>query len=275
MTKGTLFLLSVIMVMALLTSCDKSATDDTAPVVSLLGSAPEPFPDTICGAVEPVVFHVRSGDTLAVDLMISDDVALSQYKIDIHSNFDCHGHKLNTEDWSVVEIGNLSGQEQVISRWFKVPSYVTAGEYHFQIQAIDKAGNDDPLANIYAIKVMNDTDEEAPVLSLDNPNPDNGRLSLRKGQSYTFSGLVRDNYSLWRGGNGRLEFFYRSMASGNTFRWGAPLIFAEADGVERQFSVTLLVPPTLSNGEYQVSVWAYDGVNNAAKPVYYSATITN
>jgi len=275
MKKGFTFLWSGLLMLVFMVSCDKSAADDTAPIISLISTRPAGIPDTICGAPEPVVFHVRSGDTLWLELLFSDDIALSQYKIDIHSNFDCHGHKLNTEDWTVVEIGDLSGREQVLRRWFKVPTYVTAGEYHFQVQATDKAGNDDPLSNVYAIRVMNETDEEIPVLRVDSPDPAGGRLNLRKGQAYTFTGMVRDNYSLWRGGNGRLELFYRSAVTGNTFRWGNPLLFTEADGVERQFSVTLLVPSTLSNGEYQVSLWAYDGVNNAAKPVYYSVTITN
>ncbi len=256
-------------------SCGNKNVDDTAPVIEFISFDPAPYPDTICGSLENVVFHVQSGGTLHFEARITDDVELSQFKIDIHSNFDCHGHKINTEDWVVLEIGDMSGKEHILRRTLQVPSYVTAGDYHFQIQAIDKAGNDDPLATVFAIKVRNHTDEEPPLLTITDPDPSAGVLTLQKGQEYAFSGTVSDNYSLWEGGNGKLEFFYRSTASGNTFRWGAPVAFTDSDGNFKAFSVTLRVPNTLVAGDYLISGWAYDGVNNAAKPVYFPSKIIN
>jgi hypothetical protein len=100
-------------------------------------------------------------------------------------------------------------------------------------------------------------------------------LTLRKGQNMTFAGNVADNLPLAEGGNGKVEIFYRSNASGNTFRWGSSLVFTPADGDYKDFSITLPVPSTAANGDYVVTVWAYDGVNNAALPVVYSARITN
>lgn len=258
-----------------ISSCGNKEVDDAAPVIEFLSFDPVPYPDTICGSLENVVFHVQSGGTLSFEARITDDVELSQFKIDIHTNFDCHGHKANTEDWAVLEIGDMSGKEYILRRDLQLPAYVTAGIYHFQIQAIDKAGNDNPQAYVFSIKVLNNTDEEPPILTITDPNPDAGLLTLQKGQDYTFTGTVSDNYSLWQGGNGKLEFFYRSNASGNTFRWGQPLVFTEADGNFKAFSVTLRVPNTLVAGDYVVSAWAYDGVNNAAKPVYFPARIIN
>jgi hypothetical protein len=275
MKKYALWLLPAFAFAILGSSCGNKEVDDTAPQIAFTFFDPAPRPDSICGGFENVVFHVQSGGALEFEARITDDVALSQYKIDIHSNFDCHGHKADTEDWVVLEVGDISGQEHILRRTLQVPSYVTAGDYHFQIQALDKAGNDDPQAAVFAIKVRNHTDTEPPILTLTDPDPAAGALTLRKGQDYTFIGTVSDDLSLWEGGNGKLEFFYRSNASGNSFRWGSPLVFTAADGNYKAFSVTLRVPNTIIAGEYLISVWAYDGVNNAAKPVYFPAQIIN
>ncbi len=256
-------------------SCESATVDDTPPVIQITASNPTPYPDSVCMGLEPVVFHVQGGGQLVIEAQITDDVALSQFKIDIHSNFDCHGHKLDTEDWTVLEVGDISGKEYLLRRTLEVPSNVTAGDYHFQIQALDKAGNSNPELSVFAIKVSHPSDEEPPVLEISSPSPDAGVLALRKGQDYTFTGTVTDNYSLWEGGNGKLEFYYRSGASGNTFSWGEPMNFTSADGRFMQFSVVLRVPATLVAGNYTISAWAYDGVRNVAKPVVYNAQITN
>lgn len=260
----------------LLSSCGPKNVDDTAPTLAFIALSPEPTPDFICGAEEQVVFHVRSGDTLSLDLRLSDDVELSQYKVDIHTNFDCHGHKMDTEDWVVLQTGNLSGKEYLLQLRLPVPANVTAGNYHFQIQVLDKAGNDNPTAYVYAIKVLNAADTTPPALNISSPVVNSGdMLVLRKGQNITFTGNVADNRPLAEGGNGKVEIFYRSNASGNTFRWGSPLVFTAADDDYKDFSLTLPVPNTAANGDYVVTVWAYDGVNNAAPPIIYSARITN
>ncbi|MBX2928015.1 MAG: DUF4625 domain-containing protein [Saprospiraceae bacterium] len=275
MKKYALRLLPLFTLALLGASCGNKAVDDAPPQIEFTFFDPAPRPDSICGGFENVVFHVESGGTLEFEARFTDNVELSQYKIDIHSNFDCHGHKSNTQDWAVLEVGDISGQEYTLRRTLQVPAYVTAGDYHFQIQALDKAGNDDPQAAVFAIKVRNQTDTVPPMLTITEPNPAAGTLSLRKGEEYIFSGTVSDNFSLWEGGNGKLEFFYRSNASGNSFRWGSPLVFTAEDDNYKSFSVTLRVPNTLIAGEYLISVWAYDGVNNAAKPVYFPAQIIN
>jgi hypothetical protein len=256
-------------------ACNPSAVDDTAPEIEITTSSPTPYPDSICNGWEPVVFHVEGGSQLTFEARITDDVALSQFKIDIHSNYDCHGHKLNTEDWAVLEVGDIQGKEYLLRRTLQVPANVTAGDYHFQIQALDKAGNGNPELAVFAIKVTNPVDDEPPVLTITSPDPAEGVISLRKGQEYTFTGFVSDNHSLWEGGNGRVEFFYRSGSSGNTFSWGEPRIFTVGDGRFAQFSIVLRVPPTLVAGNYTISAWAYDGVRNVAKPVVYNAQIIN
>lgn len=269
-------LLIMAVFLGLVSSCGPKNVDDTPPALAFLVVSPEPTSDFVCGSEEPVVFHLRSGDTLSLDLRLTDDVELSQYKVDIHTNFDCHGHKMNTEDWTVLKTGNLSGKESLLQLRLPVPANVTAGDYHFQIQVLDKAGNDNPAAYIYAIKVLNAADTTPPILNISSPIVNSGDvLVLRKGQNITFTGHVADNHPLAEGGNGKLEFFYRSNASGNTFRWGSPVVFTAADGDYKDFSITLPVPNTAANGDYVVTVWAYDGVNNAALPIVYAARITN
>jgi hypothetical protein len=73
---------------------------------------------------------------------VSDNELLRQYKIDVHPNFDCHAHaKLETADWSVSEVVELSGTSAQISRSILIPDSATAGTYHLSIQVADHFGN--------------------------------------------------------------------------------------------------------------------------------------
>ena len=69
-------------------------------------------------------------------MIFRDNEALSQYKVDIHNNFDCHGHARSTQDWTVLEVLDIEGTEQRVSRSLSVPDDVTAGNYHFHVQVI-------------------------------------------------------------------------------------------------------------------------------------------
>ncbi len=257
------------------TQCVQDSPDNTPPAVEFLSFTPQPTADEVCGATEPTVFHVLSGDTLRFRARFTDDEGLSQYKIDIHSNFDCHGHKDLTEEWSVLDIQDLQGLEQTVERGLPVPDYVTAGAYHFQIQVIDQAGNEDPFASFFSIKVLNDTDTIPPVLTLNEPNIGNGSLNWNKGETITFRGRVTDNFSLFEGGNGKLVFTYRSESSGNLFTWDEPFAFPETAGKDYEFAVDREVPATVQPGEFTIFIDAFDGVNNAAAQLEFSARISN
>jgi hypothetical protein len=81
------------------------------------------------------------GKTFLFKAKFSDNRELSQYKIDIHGDFDIHGHTTQQEEWETILIGDLSGKEQEIERTISVPADIKSGTYHFIVECTDKAGN--------------------------------------------------------------------------------------------------------------------------------------
>ncbi len=264
--KGTGLLLLV----AGVWSC-KGGADVEAPSLQFLLLDPAPRTGEVCGTEEPGVFFLSGGDSLHYQISFLDNEALSQYKIDIHENFDCHGHARTTEDWSVLDIRDLPAeQEQVVSGSLVVPADVTAGSYHFQVQVVDAAGNDDPLSNIYAIVVTNRRDTVAPVLLVSEPAA--GPFSVLKGSELVFKGQATDNYSLGEGGNGKFLLTYTRLASGNTFE-AVRTRLDDSTGDRTSFDLRFQVPNTLVAGAYRFVLSVYDGVNNESERVSWEVEV--
>jgi hypothetical protein len=283
MKKGILVLLTLGLA---ITACKDQDADVAAPSMKILSFSPQPVSGEICGEIQDTVFVVTGGEAIDLELLFSDDVALSQYKIDIHHNFDCHGHgggagpgislpdvPNQTEDWTVLEVVNLSGKEQIVNRTLPVPANVTAGAYHFFIQVIDEAGNDNPFANFYAIQAWNAADKEAPQIIVDEPTQSS--FSIAKCAPIAFKGRVIDNFSLSQGGNGVLFLTYTDLQSGNTFNTNAVFPFDSSVDKEFEFDFNYTVPSTLRTGAFRFSLRAFDGVHNSAESVDFSVNVTN
>jgi hypothetical protein len=281
--KKLFFLL--VMGVLMFSSCGDEEVDTMPPSLQFLDLAPAPSPDMVCGTMEDSVFHLKGGESLELSVRFRDDLALSQYKIDIHNNFDCHGHgggaapgvsvpgiTNQTEDWTVLEILGLSGVDQNVDKTLAVPENVTTGNYHFQIQVIDESGNDNPNANFYTLKLVNPIDEEAPNLSVTTPAED---FSIAKGATANFIGEVTDNYSLSEGGNGVLYLTYTDLNSGNTFLSNAVFPFDESVEKNYSFDFNFMVPNTLKAGDFIFSVRVHDGVRNVGEPVNFNVAVTD
>lgn len=266
-------------------ACGDAPVDVVPPAMQFLNLQPQPVAMEVCGVVEDSVFQLLSGDTLSFDVLFSDDVALSQYKIDIHQNFDCHGHgggaapggtqpqvSNQTTDWAVLEIIDLSGTQQTETKSMLVPENVTAGIYHFQVQVIDESGNDNPLANIYSLRLLNTRDTIAPELMLTQPSQTS--LSAARGSAIQFAGEVTDNYSLSEGGNGLVFVSYTDLSTSNTFLTPAVILFDDEVGESFSFDMEVVIPQTLKPGNYRYSVWTFDGVRNVAVPKVFEVTVT-
>jgi hypothetical protein len=207
---------------------------------------PAPREGMICGATMPEVFFLASGQSLSFEWIFRDNEALSQYKVDIHHNFDCHGHaRSETEDWSVFEVVDLSGTEQRVSRTLDVPENVTAGAYHFHVQVIDAAGNESPFSEFYDVRLINTLDTVAPQLAVSTP--EQSAFSLARGEESRFMGNVRDNYSLGEGGNGGLVLTYQGVDRGNLFE-ATRLEWSEGQGNRADFDFSFDIPRTLTTG---------------------------
>lgn len=265
-------------------ACGSSDVDIIAPEMEVVNYSPQPIEDEICGSLQPVVFNLTNNEALTFDVIFKDDVALSQYKVDIHNNFDCHGHgggsapslpvinvENQTTDWSVLDIQDLSGVSSPVLSTLTVPDNVTAGNYHFHIQVIDEAGNDSPFANFNALKIKNLRDTIAPVITVQEPNTNT--LSMNKGEVLRFVGNVQDNKSLSDGGNGVLYLSYTDLTSGNTF--STDIAFPFDDSVDNQFDFDFeyTIPLTLVSRTYRFALGANDGVRNVAPFIFFEVEV--
>ena len=267
----------------IIVSCDGNDIDVTPPFMDVISFNPNPEEKEICGTPDPTVFTLTGGDQLNFDVIFNDDDALSQYKIDIHNNFDCHGHgggsapsvavpnvDNQTEDWNLQEIQNIEGQSAAVIRSLDVPQNVTTGNYHFQIQVVDVSGNDNATSNVFSLKISNPLDVIAPQISVNQPA---NSFSIKKGESVRFVGQVTDDRSLSDGGNGVLYLAYTDLSSGNTFISDQVFIFDENVDKTFDYDFEYTIPQTLVAGSYRFSMGANDGVRNVADFQFFEVEV--
>ncbi|MBK8568023.1 MAG: DUF4625 domain-containing protein [Saprospiraceae bacterium] len=206
--------------------------------------------------------------------------------MDIHNNFDCHGHgggsapavavpnvENLTTDWTLLDIQDLSGTTTPVKRTLQVPQNVTAGLYHFQIQVIDESGNDNPAANFFALKIKNPLDDLSPTITVEQPSISS--FSVKKGDTIQFKGKVTDDRSLSDGGNGVLFLAYTDLSSGNTFTTNKVFVFDENVDKTFDYDFEYTIPQTLTTGNYRYSLGANDGVRNVASFQFFDVEVTN
>lgn len=254
--KTNIYLLSILL-SALLFSC-KTEQDRQAPTIEYLSVSPNFGSDSICGEFrENSVIRIYIGDSLKLGLKFSDNQGLSQYKIDIHDDFDCHDHKAVTlNPWQFLEISDLSGKEVILNKSIPIPSNISAGNYHFQIMLLDASGNEAGTTEAYTLKVINPNDSVAPVLSMTNPVTVN--IGANRGQAIVFSGTVNDNLPLL---GGKLELVYFTPSG---LKVSAQKIdFDNNIGSNYNFNINYIVPNSLSVGNYIFELRVFDGAGNS------------
>lgn len=130
------FVLSAIMC-ASFSACDEDEADTTKPVITL--DEPEDGDS------------LRIGESVHFECDFSDDEALGSYLIEIHNNFDGHGHKISSsqtrgEDTEAFyfkksyDISNLRNTH-VHHHDIVIPENATPGAYHLIVYCTDAAGN--------------------------------------------------------------------------------------------------------------------------------------
>ena len=100
---------------------------------------------TVCSVSYSNVLKVAAGATLQMKMRFQSNRELSQYKIDVHSNFDCHSHgriAAVSDAWELSQTVNLSGTDTVITANLPVPADAAAGNYDFIIRLLDTTGNE-------------------------------------------------------------------------------------------------------------------------------------
>lgn len=246
------------------TSCDNEGVDTQAPEITFLSIDPTPQPIKICGEYDSNSISIFGGKKVVFAIKIADDVELSQLKIDIHPNFDCHGHRsLSTTDWTVLELINLEGKLVEKELQLEVPETVTTGIYHFQLRAVDKAGNTSPAADFWNLNVQNPLDTVPPEYSIIYPTEH--PTSIGRGDQLIYRLQISDNNPLNMGGNSRVELSYRRENSNNTFIAAEKRLSTENKETEVEIGFT--IPSTLVTGDYIFQIRVWDGVNNMAEPI--------
>ena len=275
--------LLILVLLTMLTSCGKEVDSD-APAYEIDIRSHQLRLDSICGAPEPNVISYTEGDTLRFLLRARDEGGLSSYKIDIHQNFDCHGHgtgaapgvsipvtNSSTKDWTYIVVNEAQGTdlEQLIE--LRSPENVTAGNYHFSVKVLDQAGNEAENQTIYTLKVQNARDIVAPTLS---STLSSGQRSYRRGEELVIDGRITDDHSLANGGNGLVFLSYVDLASGNSFATNAFLVLANVTtATSYDYQLRFTIPPFLRPGNYRFIVSGFDGVRNQSKSISYTIEI--
>lgn len=133
--------------MALLSACGGSDDDHdmTLPTISGEGIVANPID---CQ-------QYRRGETIPFQYVFRDNVALGNYNIEIHHNFDHHTHgtsaitceqeakKAPVKDWKYNQSFPIaSGATLFTARQdIAIPTDIDPGDYHFMIRLLDAAGN--------------------------------------------------------------------------------------------------------------------------------------
>lgn len=258
-------ILIVLLLTAIMGCVQEGAIDTDPPLLEVLEWQPEPGEGLICNTIEEIVFRMTNEDTLRAYVRITDEGGLSELKIDIHNNFDCHGHRSSTQDWFVQDIIPLEGE--LFEDWIDIPApnNATAGKYHFGLQATDLSGNVTDRSLFYSIDILNLSDTLPPVWEWREPMA-SSTVQIERGAVLQLEGTLSDNRSLSLGGNVAIEILTRRLPGGNNItQFQLPLDDIEDN--QYNFSHEFVIPQTWLREKYELRIFAYDGVRNLAEPI--------
>jgi hypothetical protein len=118
----------------------KEDSDTTKPEINLI----EPADDD--------VLQIGGEHGVHFEAEFSDNEMLASYKVDIHPNFDNHGHAATKDATGIVDFEfektwTLSGKNQAIHHHeIEIPENATPGHYHLMVYCTDAAGNESHIA---------------------------------------------------------------------------------------------------------------------------------
>lgn len=258
-------LLLALLTSILFTSCRKDKPDGAdreVPTITLLSTVPAMVQGEACGEVSDRMIELGIDDTMTISVRFADDVELGSAKFDLHHNFDCHGHRGggggSSVLWNILDIVELSGKEQVMTRTWSPPQNVRPGLYHMMIQCLDALGKEAQWTLI-DVRVIDTEDSAPPVIVLDEPLEgasimDNGPIVIR--------GNVSDDVDL---GTGFLQVSFIT----NT---GIELAVARVDypkdaGTSVPFDLSYTIPSFVPRGNATLKLEAGDRRNNVSVAV--------
>jgi hypothetical protein len=239
----------------MLAACrDKEEQPDlSAPSIAVVQTSPAVTTFEVCGSLSDRTLVTQAGNGLTLSVRFTDDKELGSAKFDLHHNFDCHSHRSGTIQWSVLDIVDLSGKEQVITRTFTPPAEVITGNYHFSIQCLDAAGKEAEWVHI-DVFVRDPSDIVPPEIMINSPGEG---ASHSLGEPLAIALLVTDDQDM---GGGEVEI---TLITPNGLELSVARILPPVDqGVEVPVSISYAIPAFVPSGEASLRISAKDHVNN-------------
>lgn len=228
--------------LVLLNACSKGDEDKdtTKPVITL--STPKSGDEFI------------SGEKINVSVSFQDNKELSQYKIEIHDDFDGHTHlKTGSPAFSYTKIVALTSNG---SHHFAIdiPADVAAGPYHFIVNALDKAGNEADFAEA-EFTIKSSLDSIAPTLNIiPSPSPTAGVIHLHgAAKTITLNGTAGDNESVK---SYEVKLIHKTSKVNYLDRDG------NISGTTANINETVTFDDAWPDGDYLLVIEVYDLKNN-------------
>jgi len=209
------------------------------------------------------VYFDYLGDSLKFKIRVSDNQMLSQYKIDIHDNFDCHGHK-SLINWQYYLIQDLNTKDSLIEIKIPLPLSVSAGLYHLQCRTVDQSGNESDLGQFFNLYLIHPDDSIAPQIQINAPLSNS--IAIR-GQNLRFTANISDNQSL---DGGKIQIFVYTPSGNRVVVLSQDLPNPQGNQYNLDYFYTL--PTTFVSGNYEFILSVKDAKGNEKRtdfiPVY-------
>jgi hypothetical protein len=238
----------------LLAGCGKEErTDKERPEIALVQTSPSLVSFEVCGSMSDQVLLTQAGNGITLTVRFTDDKELGSAKFDLHHNFDCHSHRNGTITWTVLDIVELSGTEQLVTRTFTPPDEVITGNYHLGIQCLDATGKEAEWVHIDVV-VRDPSDIVPPEIAINSPAEG---ASHPLGEPLLIDLLVSDDQDM---GGGEVEI---TLITPNGIDLSVARILPPVDsGAELPVSISYAIPGFVPAGEATLRISAKDHVNN-------------
>lgn len=238
----------------LLAGCGKEERPDKdAPSIALVQTSPALTTFEVCGSMSDQVLITQAGNGISLTVRFTDDKELGSAKFDLHHNFDCHSHRSGTIQWSVLDIVELSGKEQILTRTYTPPAEVITGNYHLGIQCLDATGKEAEWVHIDVV-VRDPSDIVPPEIVINSPGEG---ASHPLGEALTIDLLVSDDQDM---GGGEVEI---TLITPNGIDLSVERILPPVDtGAELPVNISYAIPGFVPAGEATLRISAKDHVNN-------------
>jgi hypothetical protein len=212
--------------------------------------------ENLCDASFNNVLKTNTGNTLQVQFRFQGASNLSQYKIDVHNNFDCHSHgKIAASNpWSYLNIVDITGKDVSVTENLIIPANASVGNYHLMIKLIDELGNE-AVPIEFNIILLNPNDSIAPTINLTIPTTDS--IGIARGSNLNFAGTITDNLSL---NGGKFEVSYTDSAK--TSFDIEQVFFSSTQGNSYNLNFNYTIPLYAVKGPSIFYLKAFDEVNN-------------